>query len=522
MSNVPAVVETALEQTVQHITFYVGDEVFGVDIMCVEEIITPKKPTAIPRTPEYFLGIINLRGEVISILDMRRRFQMEPKEIDENSRVIVIYSNGCKLGMLVDRISRIITLSTAQVQGASKFVSGEKQKYISGSYRTDDEEILLMLDHEALVDEEDFYIHQEVKAASDHLTPAEETQFEVSPEIFLVGFSIGRERFAIESLQVEEIIQMPEITPVPEMDSFVEGIFHLRESVIPVIRLGERMLVKGKTEVQDCPVIIVRIEGIKVGLIVDMITEVYLIKENEITDPPITLNPKQLEQLRGVIKLEREDKTHIVMLLKLEKLFSFEETDHLKDLEESTNELVEEEEDREEEVPILEFMLAGEKYAIEVYHTNEIIPLREIVPVPKSPEFVRGVINLRGDVISVVDLPLLVENDGYQFTDDTKILIVDTGVETAGLIVEKVVGIRKVLLSTFEPPSELLSQRGNVFIRGMSKDEETDDIVVLMDITNTLAQAQGADASEGNSDALLGVAAELEQLQAEDQAFGQD
>ncbi|MDT8447025.1 MAG: chemotaxis protein CheW [bacterium] len=515
MSNVPAVVETAIESQVQQITFYVGEEVFGVDIMCVEEIITPKKPTAIPRTPAYFMGIINLRGEVISIIDMRRRFQMEPKGQDEQSRVIVIYSQGCKLGMLVDSISRIVTLNNSSIQGASKFVSSEKQKYISGSYRLDDDEILLLLDHEALIDEEDFYIHHEVTAANEHLKAKEEVVVEVSPELFLVGFAIGRERFAIQSIQVEEIIQMPEITPVPEMDSFVEGIFHLRESVIPVIRLGQRMAVKSQKEIEEPPVIIVRIEGIKVGLIVDMITEVYLIKESEITEPPITLNAKQLDQLRGVIKLEREGKTQIVMLLKLEKLFSFEEQDQLKDLEDSQVE-IEDEGEREEEVPILEFMLAGEKYAIEVATANEIIPVREVVPVPKSPEFIRGVINLRGDVISVVDLPLLVENVGYEFTPDTKILIVDTGAEVAGLVVEKVVGIRKVLLSTFEPPSELLSQRGNIFIRGMSKDVGSDDIVVLMDLNNTLIQAQGLGADGSGSDALLGVQAELEQLEAEE------
>ena len=515
MSNLPATVDTAIEQIVQHITFNVGDEVFGVDIMCVEEIIIPRKSTAIPRTPDYFLGIINLRGEVISILDMRRRFGVEFSEVTEESRIIVIHSQGCKLGMMVDKISSIVTLQNSAVQSASKFVSSEKQQYIAGSYRLPDEEILLLLDHEKLIDENDFYIEQDVKGAVEHVKALAEEQVELVPEIFMVGFAIGRERFAIESLKVEEIIQMPEITPVPEMDSFVEGIFHLRESVIPVIRLGQRMDVNSKPVDESCPVIIVQIDGVKVGLIVDMITEVYLIKETDIIEPPITLNQKQLDQLRGVIRLEREDKTQIVMLLKLEKLFSFEEHDVLKDLEaheETSDEVVGQ---REDEVPILEFVLDQEKYAIEVASANEIIPVREIVPVPKSPEYIRGVINLRGDVISVIDLPKLVENEDYEFSEKTKILIVDTGSEVAGLIVEEVVGIRKVLLSSFEPPSDLLRQRGNVFIRGMSKDDKTDAIVVLMDIANTLAQAQGHFEVE-ESGALLGVQAELEELEAED------
>jgi len=514
MSNLPATIETAIQQTVQHITFHVGTELFGVDIMCVEEIIIPRKCTAIPRTPDYFVGIINLRGEVISILDMRQRFHLDSAETTENSRIIVIHSQGNKFGMLVDQISSIVTLETSGVQSASKFVSREKQKYIEGSYRLDEENILLLLDPEKLIDEEDFYIQQEIQGTGDLVQSVVEEQVDVIPELFLVGFAIGRERFAIESLKVEEIIQMPEITPVPEMDNFVEGIFHLRESVIPVIRIGQRMEVVGKDIDETCPVIIVLIEGVKVGLIVDMITEVYLVKENEVIDPPITLNQKQLDQLRGVIKLEREGGTQIVMLLKLEELFSFEEHDALRGLEENADDQDALIGEQEEEVPILEFILNEEKYAIEVASANEIIPVGEIVNIPKSPEFIRGVINLRGDVISVVDLPKLVGKDQETFAETSKILIVDTGTEVAGLIVDQVSGIRKALLSSFEPPSELLRQRGNVYIRGMSKDDKTDDIVVLMDIANTLLQAQGQ--SSVGDGSLDGVQAELEQLEEED------
>lgn len=514
MSNVPAIVNQAVERTLQHITFKVGGEIFGVDIMCVEEILVPRKYTAIPRTPDYFLGIVNLRGEVISIIDMRKRFRIEPGERGNEARIVVIHSQGCKLGMLVDQIKAIVTLESGRIQPASKFVTGEKQKYIAGSYRLSEAEILLLLDHEKLIDENDFYVQREIKAGVEPVRAVSEEKVDLIPEIFLVGFAIGKERFAIESLKVEEIIQMPEITKVPEMDSFVEGIFHLRESVIPVIRLGQRMGVEGRVIDEECPVIIVKINQVKVGLIVDMITEVYLIKENEVVDPPITLNTKQLEQLKGVIKLEREGKTQIVMLLKLEKLFSFEEQDVLKDLESSADDGADQGV-REEEVPILEFMLAGEKYAIEVASANEIIPVREIVPVPKAPEYVKGVINLRGEVISVVDLPRLVDHQNYEFTHKTKILIVDTGTEVAGLVVEAVVGIRKVLLSTFEPPSGLLRQRGNIFIKGMSKDDQTDAIVVLMDIAATLRQAQGTNDVEG-IDALAGVQNELEKLEAED------
>ncbi|MDH5559539.1 MAG: chemotaxis protein CheW [Deltaproteobacteria bacterium] len=492
---VPAVIENISDQTVQYITFGVGEELFGVDIMCVEEIIIPKKTTVIPRTPKYFKGIINLRGEVISIIDLNSRFGGEGHQDTEDSRVIVIKNHNLKLGILVDKIKMIANINRKDIRTASRFVATEKQGFIQGSYQMPDDEILLLLKQQSIVDEDDFFIHQEIQITAKDAQSQEVEQIEDKiPEIFLVGFSLQEEQFAIESLMVEEIILLPEITPVPEMDDFAEGIFHLREAAIPIVRLGERLGLKKKEVSKGNLVIIIRVQKVKVGLIVDQVKEVYLIKENEIMPPPVNVSVKQQEQIRGVFKLERGGKQNIVMLLKLEKLFSFEEHGLLKDYEvDEVKEAKELELKRikEEEVPILEFVLAEERYAIPVMMTNEIIPIREIVPIPKAPAYIKGVINLRGDVISIVDLPLLVEHQSDDFDPElAKFLIVNTGKEVAGLIVERVIGIRKVLMSSFEPPSDLLSQKGNVFIKGMGKDDKTGEIVVLMDLERTLSQAQ--------------------------------
>ena len=512
MTNLPAEINTVQERSLQYITFTVGEELFGVNIMCVEEIITPRAVTAIPRTPDYFLGIINLRGEVISIIDMRTRFGIPQRKNTSDSRVVVIHSNGLKLGMLVDKISSIVTLDGSASQASSRMTAKGRQKYISGSFKLSDESILLLLAQEQIVNEEDFQIHQEIHD-SQELVTVEAQKKEKVKEINLVGFSLSGEQYTIESHSVEEIIVLPEITVIPEMEGFVEGIFHLRESVIPVIRLTEHMGLAGQEITEDNPVIIIKISGLKIGLIVDKITEVFLIGEDEVLPPPINLNQKQTEQLKGVIKLQRGEDNFIVMLLKLEKLFSPDEETMLREL--GAGEEAEEFEgmEKEEEVAILEFSLAEERYAIPLVEANEIIPVREIVPVPKAPPFIRGVINLRGDVISIVDLPLLVGQQGYQFTEQTKILVVNPGNEVAGLIVEKMLGIRKVLLSSFDKPSDLLRQQGNIFIEGIGKVDETGEIVVLMDIATTLAQAQG----EEEYNDLESVKSELEQLEFDDQ-----
>lgn len=518
MSDLPAL--TQKREMSQYITFKVGEELFGVNILCVDEIITPKPVTMIPRTPDYFLGILNLRGEVISIISLRARFEL-PLEKGEFNRIVVIQSGNMKLGLMVDEIHAITTLDEAEVQLSNRLVANERQQYLRGSYRLKEGGLLLLLDHDRLVAEEDFHLPEDLQPALAelHEAPNQVEPERKVPELFLIGFSIGEEHFSVESKNIEEIILMPEVTPVPQMSSFVEGIFQLRETVIPVVNLGQKLEVEGRDVWEESPVIIATIFGVRVGLIVDQITEVYIIKENEIHEPPINLNPGQQEQLKGVIKKKHGDKEDIIMLLILEKIFSLDEKELLQELDEQNEKALAEEVDLEEEVSILEFELKGERYAIPIIEASEIIVMREIVPVPKAPKTVEGVINLRGEVVTVVHLPRLVGNDEYEESLQTKILVVETDKEKAGLIVERVIGMRKERLSTFEPPSDLVRQRSNIFIRGMKKDEHSEDIIVLMDVQKTLYQAQNPQAGESEVIGLLGLQKELEDLALQEQTL---
>ncbi|MGK0289457.1 MAG: purine-binding chemotaxis protein CheW [bacterium] len=508
MSSLPTVVEQS--QTRQNISFHVGHELFGVDIQCVEEIILLPKITAIPRTPNYFIGITNLRGEVISVIDMRIRFgiPIDEDEIGATQRVIVIQAQGMKLGMLVDKVTSIVTMSTDQVKKSPPLMSYEKQKYIYGSYKINDDSILLLLNHEEIISSDDFLLELDLDQQT-NLTAIDESQsqdIEIVKELHVLGFSIGLEFYALEGLLIEEIIEMPKVTVVPEMESFVEGIFHLREQVIPIIRLADRLGLEQEVIENTSPVIIIRISGIKVGLIVEEITEVFSIRENEVELPPSNISKSEAEQLKGIIKMDVGTRTRVVMLLNKDNFLTEEENELLKSLDEHVGNENEEDAlvDTEREVPLLLFRVNQERYAIPVPQSNEIIPIREIVPVPKSPPFIQGVINLRGDVISIVDLPKLIDGKSNPSTSKSKILVVKPDEEVAGLIVDDLIGIKRMKLSIFEEPSELISQQGNVFIQGIGKESSAaGDIIILMDLKKTLKQAESYSDLESKEELLL-------------------
>ena len=98
------------DELLQLVTFSIGEEEFGVNILKVQEIIRTMEITKVPRAPEFVEGVINLRGKVIPIIDLRRRFGLAPKAHDKNTRIIVIEINNIIVGFVVDAVSEVLRI----------------------------------------------------------------------------------------------------------------------------------------------------------------------------------------------------------------------------------------------------------------------------------------------------------------------------------------------------------------------------------------------------------------------------
>jgi len=116
----------------QLVTFLLGEDEFGADIMDVREIIRVPDITRVPNAPEYVEGACNLRGNVLPIIDGRTRFNLEKKKKDENSRVLVIDVNGKATGMIVDKVSEVMRVNTADIEEPPQIVKNVDADYLKG------------------------------------------------------------------------------------------------------------------------------------------------------------------------------------------------------------------------------------------------------------------------------------------------------------------------------------------------------------------------------------------------------
>lgn len=134
----------------QLVTFHIGEEEFGVEILKVQEIIRMIGITRVPKAPAFVEGVINLRGKVIPIIDLRKRFGMAAQEHDKHTRIIVIEIKNVIVGFVVDSVSEVLRIPSSTVEPPPAIISGIESEYISGVGKLADR-LLILLDLDRLL-----------------------------------------------------------------------------------------------------------------------------------------------------------------------------------------------------------------------------------------------------------------------------------------------------------------------------------------------------------------------------------
>jgi len=140
-----------VDDLLQLVSFKIGSEEFGVDILKVREIIRMVAITKVPQAPSFVDGVINLRGKVIPIVDLRKRFNLEAKEYDKNTRIVVVDIVGNIMGMVVDSVSEVVRLPSNTIEPPPEIVTGINSEYINGVAKLDNR-LLIFLDLSKVID----------------------------------------------------------------------------------------------------------------------------------------------------------------------------------------------------------------------------------------------------------------------------------------------------------------------------------------------------------------------------------
>jgi len=479
----------------QVVVFQLGDEEFGIDIQRVKEIVRLLPVTAVPQAPFYIEGLANLRGGILPIADLRARFALPPVERTEATRVVVADVGGTLTGFIVDKVSEVMAVPPGAIEPPPTIAIGVAAEYLSGVAKLDQgRRLLMMLDVNRILDVSEL---AEVATEGHHLVDEQDeqqrdTQAQAREEEQLVSFRLEGEEYAIPIEVMQEVIRLPEVTHVPQAPDYILGVVALRDRLLPVIDLRLRFGLPTQETDDATRVVVVNLNGMVAGLVVDSISEVLRLPKEDIEPPPPIVQGAAAEQLRGMGKLD--EGRRLIILLEATKLFSAEEQNMLAQLDER----VEEEAGAEtggpiraavggqakaalgDEEQLVSFNLGDEDFGVDINQVQEIVRLSAITRVPQAPGYMEGVLNLRGNVLPVVNLRTRLGLPPVDHTEASRIVVLDIGGAKTGAIVDRVTGVLRMKKGDIEPPPPIVGGVGAAFVQGVGKQGGSDQMVVLL------------------------------------------
>lgn len=151
MSDSDKSLEGGSEHIERYLEFSLGDELYAVQLLKVKEVIPHPETTPLPNGPSHFLGIMNLRGQIISIVDLRKKLKISIKEELKENAVIIMNFDGVCIGLVVDSIDKVLNVSMKDIREVPEVESAINGKYIQGIFKHD-ESLVVLLNLEKLLD----------------------------------------------------------------------------------------------------------------------------------------------------------------------------------------------------------------------------------------------------------------------------------------------------------------------------------------------------------------------------------
>ncbi len=147
--------ESGNDPIIQLVTFRLQDETYGINVMHVQEVLRITEIAPVPGAPEYVLGIINLRGNVVTVIDTRLRFGLPDDEVTDSSRIVIIECDKQVVGIMVDAVAEVVELKESQIDAAPNVGNDESSRYIQG-IATMEKGLLIVVDLQKLLTDEEW------------------------------------------------------------------------------------------------------------------------------------------------------------------------------------------------------------------------------------------------------------------------------------------------------------------------------------------------------------------------------
>jgi purine-binding chemotaxis protein CheW len=486
----------AVSDTRQFVTFMSGEEVFAVDMTPVQEIIRVPSVVRVPLAPAALDGLANLRGKVLPIISLRRLFGFADRKADDSSRVVVI-DVGQSLGFVVDRVASVVGVESCQIEDVGTINSTIDTDLLSGLIKdVGGHAVIMVLDFAKLIGRTFDQISTIAKTGDLREFSATDSRVEEevekeSDELRLVSFHVAAQEYAVDIDDVQEIVQVPEaIIHVPHAESYVLGVMTLRSRLLPLVSLRRMFALPDQELDEKSRIVVLSLNNNSVGLAVDGVDEVLRVAKADVEAMPALLaRDASLAEISEICRLDGGKR--LVSIITARNLFEHsaikEALSAVKASENDSGEDGAELEDTlDDDEQVVVFLLDKEEFGVPIASVQEIVRVpEELTRVPKAPLFVEGVINLRGNILPVIDLRLRLGLQKIERTDRQRIMVFLISDLRTGFIVDQVSEVLKIPKAAIESSPRLSSKQSHLLSR-MANLEKQKRMVQLLEPSNLM------------------------------------
>ena len=479
------------------LTFRLARRLYALPAELVREVIHVPSVARVPQGPPALRGIANLRGTVLPLVGLHELLQSQAAAGDSGAtKAIVLTERERPLALAVDAVESLASVAAGRIEVRESEVAAAAGERLDGAFELGEGgEVAKILDIDGLLsaafsDRRGPY--RPLARGVNGQAPQKPLEPAAAPTM-LVTFEVAGQEFGLELASVQEILPVPAtVGVVPRAEALVLGVTALRNRLLPLLSLRGLLgfpPAAAPTGIEK--VIVMRVRGVQVGLVADRATAVLAAERSAIDPVPSVLAARTGGEARLKAIYRGDHGRRLISILMPEQLFREDVMRRLGEeagKEQAGGARVEPATRRD--LQFVAFSLAESEFALPIEYVDEVrdVP-SQITRLPKTPKFLEGVVNLRGDVLPVVDQRRRFDMPARSPTQHRRLVVVRTERHRAGLIVDDVHDVLRVRPDVVEPPPDLSNDLGRL-VRGVLNLEATQRIVLVLDPAELLTRAE--------------------------------
>lgn len=480
----------------QYLTFRANGRLYALPALAVAEIIAVPPVAKLPQSPKPLLGMANLRGSVMAVASLRALLGHEIEVAGVHTRAIVL-DGASPIAITIDAVESLVSMGQAQVETRQSKLAAEPGELLNGAFM--DGVAAKILDMPALLARAFVpraivpraIVPRAKQASPDRVSTGKlsgQRGEQAQPDRkSLVTFEVADQLYALPLGEVREIIALPSVSAVPHAEALILGLVAYRDSLLPLLSLRGLLGFPLQGSARN-KIIVTSVAGLTVGLVADCMREIVHADPALIEPAPALLAARAGGETR--IDAIYRGEYGLVSLLAGEKLFGDEVMARLGN-QSATEASASPTASVARALQFLVFRLAAEEFALPISAVDEVAAVPDkITRLPKTPKFLSGVVNLRGEVLPVIDqrsrfdLPKFSDDGGRQ-----RLVVVRSARHQAGLIVDGISGVLAAAAEAVEPAPHLAGEESRL-VRGVLNLEAAGRLILVLDPDELLTRTE--------------------------------